>query len=203
MPKSSLITVGLSVLCLGLGWYVYDEVRRPVPSSAVKGQPATFQKIEAIGNPGNRQSVAILPPIEAFGEIVSRPLFNISRRPIAVAEPVAETEATELKVMLSGIVIGQAQQIAHLRSIVDKRTRALGVGDKIDDWQIESIFPDRVVLRSGGRVETLFMQKPGVHKTVAPGRGASSTKANSRRAKSRSQRRLRQNSRRNRSRRDQ
>ena len=63
--------------------------------------------------------------------------------------------------MLSGIVIGQTQQIAHLRSAADKQTLALSVGDKIGDWQIQSIFPDRVVLRSGGRVETLYMQKPG------------------------------------------
>lgn len=193
MAKSSVITVGLTALCLGLGWYVYEEIRQPDPSTTIKARTAATPDAAQKDGPGNGGVAVVLPPIDAFGETVSRPLFNVSRRPIVVEEPIAAAKPTELKVMLSGIVIGQAQQIAHLRSEADNQTRALSVGDKIDDWRIESILPDRVVLRSGTRVETLFMQKPGAQNTGKPRRNAAGTKANSRRIIKRPQRRLRRN----------
>lgn len=150
----------------------------------------------------SERTAVILPPIDAFGETVSRPLFNVSRRPIVVDAPVPAVKQTELKVMLSGIVIGHAQQIAHIRSETDQQTRALSVGDKIDDWQVESILPDRVVLRSGARVETLFMQKPGVQGPARSQRDATGVNRNSGRNAKRPQRRSRRNYRRDRRRRE-
>jgi hypothetical protein len=198
MIRSSVITISLTALCLGLGWSVYEEIKRPDPSSLIAARSAAIPKIQTNGKAGTGRTTIVLPPIEAFGETVSRPLFNISRRPIVVEEPTTVAKPTELKVMLSGIVIGHTQQIAHLRSEADKQTRALSVGDKIDDWRIESILPDRVVLRSGARVETLFMQKPGAESVGRTQRGAAGAKNNSRRVIKPSQRRSRRNYRRDR-----
>ena len=161
--NSSIITIALMALCGWLGWTAYEEAVKPVPSTATA--PSTRSIAPAPtpkgGNPDQAGKTVAFPPLDTLDDMVSRPLFNVSRRPIVVETPTPEVKASELNVMLSGIVIGQTEQIAHLRSATDKETKALRVGDKIDGWQIQSIFPDRVVLRSGGRVETVYMQKPG------------------------------------------
>ena len=183
MMKSSIVTVTLIALCSWLGWTAYEETKRPVPLADSRGWAVGTKTAQGQGKSEPQKTTVIFPPLETFGEIVSRPLFNVSRRPIAVEKIGPDVKPTELNVMLSGIVIGQTRQIAHLRSATDKQTLALSVGDKIGDWHILSIFPDHVVLRSGGRVETLFMQK----------RGAVATKPTSRRATTRSRRKARQN----------
>lgn len=161
MERSSFITVALAILCLALGWLIYEETKRPsqmtnidVPavSTAFNGDPEKNAP---------KNMAVVLPSVDAFQEITSRPLFNVSRRPIVVDEPVPAVKQAELNVMLSGIVIDHSQKIAHLRSTTDKRVQALSVGDRIGDWRIEAIEPDRVLLRSGNKVETLYMQKPG------------------------------------------
>lgn len=203
MVKSPIITTSLAVLCLGLGWTVYADYHRPVPLKPVVGQAASGPILKGQDRVGSKRTAIALPPIEAFGEIVARPLFNVSRRPIVVEEPIVPEKTSELKVMLSGIVIGHSQQIAHLRSETDKRTRALSVGDKIDNWRIESILPDRVVLRSGGRVETLLMQKPGAQNAGRSQRNAAGRERSPRRAVKRPKRRTGRNYRRNRRERNQ
>lgn len=196
--KSAIITVTLIALCLSLGWTAYEQAQRPVPPLDSRAPDVGAEKGQGQGKSEQQRTAVILPPLEAFGDVVSRPLFNVSRRPIAVEKSAPDAKPAELNLMLSGIVIGQTGQIAHLRSAADKQTQALSVGDKIGDWQIQSIFPDHVVLRSGGRVETLFMQKPGAGNTASARPGAAGDKPSSQRAITRSEQRARRNNRRNR-----
>lgn len=196
MMRSSIVTIALIALCAWLGWSAYEETKRPLPGIDSQGR-ATGAEIArgAVKSERKRKSI-IFPPLETLGEIVARPLFNVSRRPIAVEKTVPVVKPADLNVMLSGIVIGEARQIAHLRSPTDKRTLALSVGDKIGDWRIQSIFPDRVVLQAGSRVETLFMQKPGANKSASGSTEAAGAKPSSRRKPTRSNRRARRNYRR-------
>ena len=194
--KSSLLSLALIGLCSWLGWTAYEETKRPIPSVASRELPAKSGAPEGQRTPINQKPSIIFPSLETLDEIVSRPLFNISRRPVIVEKITPVIAPTDLNVMLSGIVIGETRQIAHLRSLTDKQTLALSVGDKIGSWEIESIFPDHVVLRSGGRVETLFMQKPGVKSSPGRSTKASGSRAAPQRARSRAQRRTRRNLRR-------
>jgi type II secretory pathway component PulC len=196
MMKSPIVTITLIGLCSWLGWTAYEEANRPVPSIDSRVRETVAVKVKNPVKSEQKKTAIIVPPLETLGEITSRPLFNVSRRPIAVKKLAPNVKPTEINLMLSGIVIGQTGQIAHLRSATDKQTQALSVGDKIGDWQIQSIFPDRVVLRSGGRVETLYMQKPGAGNAASGRPAASRDKPMSRREKIRSQRRARRNLRR-------
>jgi hypothetical protein len=162
MMKSPIMSVLLLALCSWLGWAAYEESNQPIrPSAASRSGDAVAVTTGDRAKPKIKSTTFVFPPLETLGEIVSRPLFNDSRRPITVEEPTPEAKQRELNLMLSGIVIDHTGKIAHLRSATDKQTKALSEGDKIGDWQIQSILPNSVVLRSGGRVETLFMQKPG------------------------------------------
>lgn len=161
MGKSSAVTIALAVLCFALGWMIYEEAKAPLPVMTSPPPAVSADPTPDSAKFASRRTTTALPPIDAFQEITARPLFNASRRPIVAdrIEPVAKE--AELNIMLSGIVIDHTRQIAHLRSNTDKRVQALSVGDQIDSWRIEAIEPDRVVLRAGDRVETLFIQKFG------------------------------------------
>ena len=196
--KSPIITVTLIALCSWLGWSAYEETNRPVPATKNYVRIADTETTGDEGKPGPQRTANNFPPLDTLSDIVSRPLFNVSRRPITVEVTTPDVKPTDLNLMLSGIVIGRKQQIAHLRSTTDKQTLALSVGDKIGDWQIQSIFPDRVVLQSGGRTETLFMQKPGVRNPAARTTKPIDVKTSPRRASSRSKRKQRRQLRRGR-----
>jgi hypothetical protein len=199
MMKSSIVSVLLVALCSWLGWTAYEEAKLPaVPAADSRARNVGAETTRDRGKSERKSTTIVFPPLETLGDIVSRPLFNISRRPIMVEKLAPDEKPSELNIMLSGIVIGHTGQIAHLRSAADKQTQALSVGDKIGDWQIQSIFPDRVVLRAGGRVETLYMQKPGARNTVSGRPGAAGAKQSTRRATTRSKRRTRRNYRRSR-----
>jgi type II secretory pathway component PulC len=191
--KSFLISVSLMGLCSWLGWTAYEEAQRPTPSVTSRSLSAAAQTDPDGDSPAQKKAVIEFPLLEDLDEIVSRPLFNTSRRPIVVEdEPQPVAKPTDLNVMLSGIVIGQTRQIAHLRSLTEKETQALSVGDKIDGWEIQSIFPDHVVLKSGSRVESLYMQKPGVKPPSARNRRATGTRPTTRRATTSARQRARQ-----------
>lgn len=191
MGRSSTVTITLAILCLALGWLVYKETERPAPMTSTGVPVVSTGSVSDPAKIAPRNMAIVLPPIDAFQGITSRPLFNVSRRPIAVDNPPPVEERAELNVMLSGIVIGHSQQIAHLRSSADKRVQVLSVGDRIGGWRIEAIEPDRVVLRSGNQVETLFMQKYGSGDT-ATGRSDQKPETGVKSRKRRSQDRSRQ-----------
>ena len=196
--KSFLLSVSLLSLCSWLGWSAYEESRRPMPSVENIAR-SSGASLKPSGEKSSKQATSLVfPDLDTMDEIISRPLFNESRRPVTVEKIVPVAKPTDLNVMLSGIVIGQTQQIAHLRSLSDKETLALSVGDKIDGWEIQSIFADHVVLRSGGRVETLYMQKPGVKNTntrrpSTKRPSAAAQRSATQRAKSRAKRNARRN----------
>jgi len=190
MMNSPLVTLTLVALCSWLGWTAYVETNRLNPSADGRGRIVGGRSVhgggettQSLGKSELDNATIVFPPLETFDEIVARPLFNATRRPEKVEVALPDVMPSELNIMLSGIVIGQTQQIVHLRSTTNKQTQALSVGDKIDDWQILSILPDHIVLQSGDRVETLFIQK-----LVREG-----AKSSSRRTTTRSKQRARQN----------
>ena len=191
--KSFIVTLSLMGLCSWLGWTAYEEAQRPVPSANSRNLSSSTQTDPDQSKRDAKKSVIVFPQLEELDEIVSRPMFNTTRRPIEPDEEVQPVaKPTDLNVMLSGIVIGQTRQIAHLRSLTEKETLALSVGDKIEGWEIQSILPDHVVLKSGSRVETLYMQKPGVKRPSVRKPRATGTRPASRRATTRARQRARQ-----------
>jgi len=200
MAKSSLITITLIALCSWFGWTAFEESRKPMPSVRARvadgGTATASNRGRKGGKPGTENKKIVIPPLDDLGDIVARPLFNVSRRPIVVEKVKQEEKPADLNVLLSGIVIGQTQQIAHLRSATDKQTHALSVGETIDGWKVQSIFPDRVVLRSGGREETLYMQKSGAGNTASGKSKAGAPSQSSKRADPRALQRERRNLRR-------
>jgi len=167
-----LLTAGLSALCLALAAAIYGVVG-DMPSRSATAGPAPSIARSAPGNESAEQPV--LPPIEAFRDMVDRPLFNPTRRPIAVAaRPDRGSTAATLNVMLSGIVINGDRRFAHLYLPQDRRVRVLSVGDAVDGWRIQSILPDRIRLSSGAATEEIVLQDAHAASRPAPANPGSS-----------------------------
>ena len=168
-----LLTAGLSALCLALAAAIYGVVG-DMPSRSATAGPAPSIARSAPGNESAEQPV--LPPIEAFRDMVDRPLFNPTRRPIAAvaARPDRGSTAATLNVMLSGIVINGDRRFAHLYLPQDRRVRVLSVGDAVDGWRIQSILPDRIRLSSGAATEEIVLQDAHAASRPAPANPGSS-----------------------------
>jgi general secretion pathway protein N len=114
-------------------------------------------------------------PIGQYQETVQRPLFSSTRRP----PPPPEPEAPELDVpvppepkderdyILLGVMLTPEATMALLKDDHGNISR-LRLGDKIDDWRLEQVNPENVVLRQGGRVKDLPLLRNQQPQLAAP-----------------------------------
>jgi hypothetical protein len=112
-------------------------------------------------------------------EIISRPLFWSSRRPVEEVVTLAEPEAKagELKgVKLVGL-FGSGEQ-AGIIALVKGEKRRILLGDVVEGWTLKSVTPFELVVVDGDRTETLALERgkikaapAGKSKKKSPERG--------------------------------
>ena len=127
MRRAPVSTLCLLALCAVSGYAAWGALQPPA-RMADAAPPVSHDRPA----PAQTHSQAFaMPSIEAFSEIVERPLFSSTRRPVAT--PVASApNAKPLNLFLTGIVIDDNERIAHLRKDQEVRVRALRVGDAIE-----------------------------------------------------------------------
>jgi len=110
------------------------------------------------------QPFRLLLPAQ-YAEINARPLFIATRRPEPPPppeeEPPPKPPATpEQKLMLLGIVISPGMQAALLRpEELNAKTAQIKLGETVGEWQLEAIFPNRVVVRKGQETQELMLTR--------------------------------------------
>ena len=140
----SLVTLGCLIFAALLR---HDQPNAP--------RPATHSGEVAVQVPSPRFS---LPPIDQFSETVSRPLFLESRRPadgdaeqdetlVRAAPSVVRKDANAYR--LTGVVISRGEAVALLQGGGDEPVTRLRVGESLDNWSVEHIYSDRVLLVDG------------------------------------------------------
>lgn len=110
-------------------------------------------------------------------EIINRPLFWSSRRPVEAVATVVEPEAKagELKgVKLVGL-FGSGERAGIIALVKDKKRRIL-LGDEIEGWTLKSVTPFELVVANGERTETLALERgkikaPPAGKSKSPEQG--------------------------------
>jgi hypothetical protein len=99
------------------------------------------------------------PPKHVFAEIAARPLFSASRRPFA-AESEAQRETVpgeSIAIELIGTLLTDRGRMALLQP-QGQNARWLQAGDRIADWQVETIQRDQVSLRLDSGTKTLELR---------------------------------------------
>jgi general secretion pathway protein N len=142
----------LGLLCVALaGLAVYQMWRAPLaPGSATVDATAHRPAV-----PGPRPEVA-MPPLEAFGDFVARPLFTPTRRPappVAAAAPEPPPAAPPTpapqppalnQVTLVGVTITPDARSALVRTAGATKSQRLHEGDTLQGWTVKRIQPDAV-----------------------------------------------------------
>ncbi len=154
----------LLLVCVALGYVLYLEanaelsVPQPVAVATIEPGPAATLPHEPDFE---------MPPLDSFSETLARPLFMETRLPpepepeSPVEEPEPEPEPVKpktLRLELSGIVISPTERMALLKSRRSRELIRVSQGQEVEGWVVQSILPDRVVLRQGEVLEELELK---------------------------------------------
>ncbi len=142
-----------AALCLAavvfLGWQIARNDEIAVVSSVQSADEARPAENE-------RQLASFkMLPAEEYEDILSRPLFNRSRRPeIAQENSQAaagekETGTPAANISLNGVVVARGRRVALLRLDNDPKVMHVAEGQQAGGWLIEAIRADRIILRRG------------------------------------------------------
>ena len=123
-----------------------------------------------------------LPPLTHYADITAHPVFIAARQP-EPPPPVEDAPAEKPQVgsepttpILMGVMILSQAKVALLRpEEPNAKTVRAKVGDKVGEWLLEAIFPNRVVLQKGTEKHELKLARPkkpvgsGSRKQNSPG----------------------------------
>ncbi|MDG4549499.1 MAG: hypothetical protein P9F19_14685 [Candidatus Contendobacter sp.] len=156
-------TVGLlfwlalgGLAALVLLWRIGHPPQPPVVRPAPPPELPAVAPLEPFG----------LSPPAQYSEVAIRPLFIAERRPEPPPPPdetPPEKPATgpEQKFILFGVMIMPGTQAALLRpEAPNARTMRVGVGEMIGEWRLDTVLPDRVILRKGETTQDLPLTRP-------------------------------------------
>lgn len=135
--------LALTALCLFFAGLVCIEAAQPTMPAASAVVPPP--RPEPAGDGGRSFSML---PLRHYAEVVKRPLFSETRRPARAA---AEAAAPDIGVTLVGIVIAKDERRALIAHGRPPRLERIIEGQAVDDWTVEAIQSDRVVLSRGDR----------------------------------------------------
>ena len=148
---------GVMLLALLGEWVHYRSQRQDITErTAVKPVPPEQ-------NPEAPPVEPKAPALEAYDEMINRPLFIQGRRPPAEDEPEAAAEAPEpktpLNAKLMGVVLTPGAKTALFVDPQGKYKRGRK-NTVIDGWKVFEIKEDRVVMEQGGEHKDLMLIKP-------------------------------------------
>ncbi len=115
-----------------------------------------------------------LPSLEQYGEVMARPLFIAARRPepppeeTAPEPPPADPEQTF--VLLGVMMTPEATTVLLRPEEPNAKTARIRPGGTVAGWLLETVFPDRVVLRKDQATQELKLVRPRTPSGPRPAR---------------------------------
>lgn len=139
-----------------------------VAVSALCAAVAVFQD-ESPAVAGRSLRVPPLPPppawhapgIDAFPQIIARPVFSPSRRLPAKDDPEVKPVAKAPDGRLVGIVFSEGTKVALIEDPSAKTVMRLQEGQTFGGWKVAAIGADRVILSRQELQHALDLLKPG------------------------------------------
>ena len=158
MGRQRLLSMALIVSLAAISVIIYtnsdpDQYVFPTPPVRSSSESGPAQVNPRITEPA--------PKLEAFSEVVDRPLFSRTRRPqtstdVASSEPSPALPVKKYQFLVMGIIITGTEKVAMLKPTGKSsdvfRARE---GERVLDWTVETIYPEAVTIRQGNITDTL------------------------------------------------
>jgi hypothetical protein len=168
-------------LCVAAALLVFAAITDPFvsPRRAPPPTPAAGDASPPVG-----AATFSAPPLATLTETVERPIFSSNRRPAAPDQPGPALAAPIRKgdFVLVGVSIQPDRRDALLRRNSTGTLAWAAEGEKLGDWVVKAIQPDRVTLEQGSEREELELWSadnkppaPPPARTAAPRPGSAPT----------------------------
>lgn len=156
--NSFLLMIGIALVSLILILHL-----RPLPSAGNYLQEnSQSQEVTEQANLEFRE----LEPLDAYMEISSRSIFNVSRKPVSFPVP-PQIDAGQVKsivfpdLLLIGIIVSSGDRVAVLKSSDVEDAIRLKVGSEIDGWVVHKIDKAEIAFSHKGEMKTISFEKKG------------------------------------------
>ena len=154
---------------------IWGEWSREIDGSAADAGESGLRATGSIGEIAKANNAAM--PLEAYAEILMRPLFSHDRRPAPRAVVTSdETSPSDIdKLVLTGIVTGPDTKLAIFLNAAEQKELRLREGHDFGGWRLERLAEDSVTFSRAGedRAVPLYRQKE-----TTPNSGAETMKVN-------------------------
>jgi hypothetical protein len=168
----------LVVVCVVLVIVLLDEVNRDYSTiSDTANASLASQSLTILGIEANDSFAGI----DAYEEIIHRPLFNDDRKPYVYVEPAVQAKPPvktkerpaplskpQQQLSLTAVVITPETSLAILQAGNTKTLQRVRLGETIDGWTLAEIQEQAIVLKQGEQVQTLELEIKGSSKTQRP-----------------------------------
>ena len=156
LTRSKIVSLCLSGSCVVLGLVIVGEIASGFGEATGGTAPNTTADVL----PQLPSGTFDLPTLDAFAEIVDRPLFNPTRRPLeADPGPSAAVPTPPPDWTLIGTVITPNKRSALLWSPRSREFFRLEPGMTNGGWELSEIGPDEVVLQRGATRHQLELSR--------------------------------------------
>ena len=153
------------VLCVGLSGFTVYELVRPnqIPHLAYAANQDAQAAATMVDETGSD-----IPFIEAFAEIVERPLFMENRRPYSAPAPIVinepepqlpvEPDITEQIILRATIIIGE-KRIALIQELANGKQLRLSQGEQFNGWTLAGVETNAISMKKGDEVKQIELKK--------------------------------------------
>ena len=160
-----------AVLAVQLNSPLADESADSSPPSEIAAPPDAAVAAKTAG------AILAFEPLDKFREVVERPLFHATRRPVPQdADDTPALAAAELRSLtLIGILISPETKLAIFQ---DKGPQALRLeaGATVGKWALAEVRADGVTLRRGGETHVISLHKmESAHASLSDGTNRATT----------------------------
>lgn len=151
----------LLLLNLGLGVYLFVQSKADLPG-AENNITVDVNAKDMISVTANKKE---FPLINAYQDIIDRPLFMEDRQPYILLAP--KTNISNIKKIksrqfsLSAIVITSDKSIAIFQYAKSKTLQHIALGETIDGWILTEVHNQYIVLKKGDNTKTLELEIRG------------------------------------------
>jgi len=143
--------LGLLLVCAALAAVVAGQLTHEDRTGAARKAPSVGESAQAA------MPRYDLPPFEDFAELIERPLFSSTRRPISVDRAPAQVAASPqgLDITLKGVIVADDGKIALIVPRNAAKPVRLNEGQSFQGWTLSEVDAGGVIFRQGTRAQIL------------------------------------------------